>query len=271
MTRRRAIVGFSSFCALLLCALMASNASALRGTTAYTCAPVVKATELTNGFEDEHCTKAVTGTGVKWAHEEIKAGTKTQLSVIATETAKLKTTVAGAMVSLEAKGFTSCKEKTSVENKENGSKQMEAAGEFCGEFTEVAVIKPIKCSVKNPVVLNEKSQGKTVVKEPKESQYEMYVEFTPAEKAFTAITFEGAECALKGIKFEVTGTAKATVSTEEGCALVEGPTLKFTTAGTEGTLKVGGQAAKFEGTFTARMAPEKEKEGNPVVLTTTNS
>jgi hypothetical protein len=145
---------------------------------------------------------------------------------------------------------------------------MEAAGEFCGEFKEVTVSKPTACSVKGGVVtLNEKGKGKTVVKEPKENEHEMYVEFTPAEKAFTSITLEGAECKLKGVKFEVTGSAKATVSTEEGCSLVDGPTLKFTTAGTEGTLKVGENKAKFEGTFTASMSGG----GAPVVLTTTNS
>jgi len=278
MTRRTA-VGLSLLCALSVCALAASSAGASRGTTAFNCATESSPTDVTIGFEDEHCTKVVFGEGAKQVHEELKPGTKTQLSVTNTNSEKksvnpkFKTTVLGVEVALEAKKFTSCKEKSTVENKENGSKQMEAAGEFCGEFTEVTVSKPAGCSVKGGVItLNEKGQGKTVVKEPKAGQYEMYVEFSPPEsKVFTTISLEGGECALKGSKIEVTGSAKATVTTEEGCVLVEGPKLQFTTAGTEGTLKAGASKAMFEGTFTARKAPEGEKEGNPVVLTTTNS
>jgi hypothetical protein len=276
MTRRRA-VGLPLLCALSVCALAASSAGASRGTTAFNCATESSPTEVTIGFEDEHCTKVVFGESAKQVHEELKPETKTQLSITNTTSGKetvnprLKATFFGVKVELEAKKFTSCKEKATVENKLNGSSQMEAAGEFCGEFTGVTVSKPTGCVVKEPITLNEKGQGKTVVKEPKAGQYEMYVEFTPASKVFTTIAFEGEKCALKGIKMEVTGTAKATVTTEEGCVLVEGPKLQFTTAGTEGTLKVGGSNAMFEGTFTARKAPEGEKEGNPVVLTTTNN
>jgi hypothetical protein len=278
MTRRRAVVGFSFLCALVLCAFAASPANALRGTTAYVCKAEAAPTELTNGFEDEHCTKAVSGAGVKRIHEEIKAGVKTALVATNNETEakfvnpKFKATVAGVEVTLEAKGFTTCPN-TNVENKENGAKQMEAAGEFCGSFAEVTVTKPLKCEVKaKTITLNEKGIAKTVVKEPKANEHEMYVEFLPPEgKPFTTFTLEGAECALKGVKVEVTGTAKATVTTEEGCSIREGPTLKFTTGGTGATLKANGVVAMFEGTFTARKAPEKEKAGDPVVLTTTNS
>jgi len=278
MIRRRSAVGFSLLCALVLCAFAASSANALRGTTAYVCKAEAAPTELTNGFEDEHCIKAVSGAGVKRVHEEIKAGVKTELAVTNNETekkvvnSKFKATVGGMEVLLEAKNFVSCAA-TNVENKENGAKQMEAAGEFCGEFTGVEVTKPLKCEVKaKAIALNEKAQAKTVVKEPKANEHEMYVEFTPpAGKPFTTITLEGAECPLKGMKAEVTGSAKAMVTTEEGCSIREGPTLKFLTGITGMTLKVGALPAMFEGTFTARKAPEKEKEGDPVVLTTTNS
>jgi uncharacterized protein (DUF2141 family) len=272
MIRRRA-VGLSVPCALLVCALAASSAQALTGTTAVTCKSEASATQYSEGFSDEHCTKSAIGTEVKFVHEEIKPGTSTQLTVKGVEgNPKLKTTIFGAQTELEAGGFTSCANKATVENKENASKQMEAAGESCGEFSSVVVKKPAKCSVKGGAVkLLEKGSAKTVVKEPASTEYEMYVEFKPPIEVLAEITFEGAECALKGVTVKVTGTAKANVSTENGCVLVDGPTLKFTTSQTEKTLKVGASSAQFEGTFTPRMTSEEKKEENPVALTTTST
>lgn len=273
MIRRRA-VGLSLPCALLVCALTASSAHALTGTTAFACKAEASATEYSEGFSDEHCTEAANGTEVKFVHEEIKPETQTQLAVKNVESnPKLKVTIAGIETELEAGGFTSCANKTPIENKENASKQMEVAGESCGEYSSVVVNKPAKCSVKGGVVkLLEKGSAKTIVKEPASEEFEMYVEFKPPTEVFAEFTFEGAECALKGTTVKVTGTAQANVSTENGCVLIDGPTLKFTTSQTEKTLKVGGVSAKFEGTFTPRMLASKEKEEeSPVALTTTSA
>jgi hypothetical protein len=261
MFRPRALVGLSLLCALVISAFAASSATAWKGTTAFVCESVKEGA----GFEDEHCQKEV-GSKAKFKHEELKPGTNTQLTVGNTETAgklvspKLAFTIAGVKTEIEAEGFTSCKNKTSAENKEvEGG--MEVAGETCGEFTGVVVTKPAKCTVKGKTVfLKEKGKAKTVVKEEGGKQ-EMFVEFTPPE-VFAEITFEGAECALKGMTLKVTGSAQANNTTEEG--KLDGPTIKFTTAQTEKTLKVGAGAAKFEATFTARML-----EGSPIGLTTT--
>jgi hypothetical protein len=278
MRGRRAVVGLCLLCAVACGALaVAPNAMALKGTTAFTCRPETKPTETTKGFEDEHCTKAVTGTKAIWVHEEIKPGTNTQVISSNTETQgklvypKLKSLIGGVEFELEAGGFQSCINKTSVENKENGAKQMEAAGEGCGEFYNVIVKKPAKCTVKNGTVsLPEKGEGKTVVKEV-EGKSEMYGEALPpvATKVFAEFTFEGAECALKGTTVKVTGTARANVTTEEG--KLDGPTVRLTTAETGKTLKVGAQKAEAEGTATVRMLPTIGQEENPIVVTTTAS
>jgi hypothetical protein len=273
MTGRRAAIGLSLLSALVFCAFAAPNAMALKGTTAFTCEPATEGA----GFSDEHCQTAV-GSGAKFKHKEIAVGTVTQVTAGNTETGskliypKLKSTVGGLATELEAGGFTSCINKTSFTNKENGAKQMEAAGENCGEFYNVVVNKPAKCAVAGGTVkLNEKGEGKTVVKTV-EAKEEMYVEFLPpvASKIYAEFEFvnKGAEeCALKGTKVEVTGTAQANNTTEEG--KLDGPTLKFTTAQTGKTLKLGAQKAEFEGTFTNRMLPTIGQAENPIVLTTT--
>jgi hypothetical protein len=50
------------------------------------------------------------------------------------------------------KAFKSCTNKAFLENKENGIKQMEAAGETCGEFTSAEVTKPAGCSIKGGAI-----------------------------------------------------------------------------------------------------------------------
>jgi hypothetical protein len=94
----------------------------------------------------------------------------------------------------------------------------------------------------------------------------MYIEFTPpAEKPFAEFTFAGGECALKGTKVSITGSAKANVTTNE--SQTDGATINFTTAQTGKTLKAAGTKAEFEGVFTPR---EVSAEAPPVVLTTAN-
>jgi hypothetical protein len=269
MTRDRAVIGLTLLSALVFCAFAAPNAVALKGTTAFTCAPGNKGL---NGFEDEHCTKSF-GPNPAWEHVEIKPNIPTLLTTGNTQTSgelafpKLKSTLGGVEFELEAGGFTSTPNKTSAENKENGVKQMEAVFPYMGQYIGVVVNKPKNCTVKNGEVALLEGSGKTVVKEI-ESKQEMYVEFVPNEKGvFSEFTFEGAECALKGTTAKVTGSAQANNTTEEG--KVDGPTLRFTTTQTEKTLKVGAVAAKFEGTFTARMLPTIGQRENPIVLTTT--
>jgi hypothetical protein len=268
MSGRRAIVGLALLCALVVSAVTAPSAMALKGTTAFECKEVATGAE----FEDEHCTKKAGGGGKGWKHEKINAG-QTLLTANNNITGAkvirpgMSGTIEKKEFAVEASGFKTCANKAFLENKENGAKQMEVAGETCGEFTGVEVTKPAGCTVKGGVIkLNEKTKGKTVVKEVAEKKQEMFIEFTPPEaKPFATFTFEGATCELKGVTAEVTGTAKANVTTSE--TLFDGPTLTFTAVNS--TLKVGGNAAFFDATFTVRMQPGAEEP--PVVLTTTTT
>jgi hypothetical protein len=277
MTGRRAAIGLSVLCALALSAFAAPSAMALKGTTAFTCQPELKPTETTKGFEDEHCTKALTGTKVKFVHSEIAPNTKTLVTVTNNETGekeskpKFLSTIAGVNFELEGTGFMSCVEKTTIENKVNAAKQMEASGSGCGSFTGVQVIKPGKCALaKEETILGEGSLAKTVVKEPKAGVSEMYGEAVPPESGiFAEFSFAGAECPLKGTVVKITGTARSNVTTNE--AQLDGATVKTTTAETEKTLKVGGNVAKTEFVATVRMAPVEKLPENPLVVTTTSS
>jgi hypothetical protein len=263
----KATVTLSLLCTLLFCAFAAPNAVALKGTTAFECKAVAVGAE----FEDEHCGIKAAGGGKGWKHEVINAG-QTLLTASNNETGAkvLRPGISGTIEKqaflIEASAFKTCANKAFLENKENGVKQMEAAGETCGEFTGVEVFEPAKCTIKGGTIkLNEKTKGKTVVKENAEKKQEMFIEFTPpVGKPFASFTFEGETCGLKGVTAEVTGSAKANVTTSE--TLLNGPTLIFTN---QKTLKVGGNEAVFNGTFTVRMQPGAEEP--PVVLTTTTT
>jgi hypothetical protein len=266
MTGRRAVIGLSLLSALVFCAFAAPNAMALKGTTAFTCVHVLTGAQFAN--TDEHCAKPVGGLTEGFKHEEIAPNTKTKTTVSNTETGsklsfpKFKSTIAGTEFELEAGGFHSSNN-SFMENKEV-EKQMFTTGEGGGEFINVIVNKPAKCTVKN-IILNEKDTATTVV-----NATEMYGEQKAAAGGnFASFVLEGAECALKGVTIEVKGSAKYNISKEEGHN--DGATWNFTTAGTEGTLKVGEQKAKFEGTLTPRMQPEVGKEENPVSETTTTN
>ena len=269
MIGRRAVVGLSLLCALAFSAFAAQSAVAVKGTTAFTCEPAKEGA----GFSDEHCEKAV-GAGASFKHSEIKPGVKTQLSVSNNETGgknstgKIYALFLGEEIRLEAGGFTSCINKVSLENKENGAKQMEAAGEFCGEFFNVEAKTPVGCKVKKGVVkVPEKNEIKTVVKKIEEKQ-QMYTEIAAPEKK-PLMTFELEGCPvpeMNNVAINITGSAAANVTTEEK---LDGPTLEFLTEQTEKTLKVGENVAKFEGSLTTRMLPAVGQESNPVVVTTT--
>jgi hypothetical protein len=276
MHGRRVIVGLSLLCALAFSAFAAPNATALKGTTAFTCQPEPKPEKTTKGFEDEHCTKSAEGEKAKWVHTEISPNVKTQVTVTDNETGekffkpKFASTIAGVNFELEGEGFMSCLTNASLENKVNAAKQMEAAGGGCGTFTGVKVLKPAKCKLaKEETILGEGSIGKTVVKEV-EGKSEMYGEAVPPPSGvFAEFEFAGTECALKGTVVKITGTARSNVTTNEG--QLDGATVKVTTKETEKTLKVGGNAARTEAVGTVRMKSEGEVPENPIVVTTTSS
>ena len=263
MNRRGVVVGLFLCCALVSCVFGAPNAVALKGTTAYECKPV-NGKEGAVGFTDEHCTISAEKGKAAFEHVLIPAES-TKVTIINHETktspvVRMSASVGLTKVELQANKASACAG-TAFQNTVNAEKQMEVAGEGCMEFSEVTVSKPEKCKVKEPIVAN--IFGKTEVKEAESFRGTGY---TPAGEAFTSITFEGAECSLKGKTFKITGSVRANMPFEEG--KVDGPTLRFTTAQTEKTLKFGLNPAGFEATLTARSSTG---EKNPISVTTTES
>lgn len=263
MIEPRALASILLLCALCLCAFAAPDAVALKGTTAYECKPV---SEGAVGFTDEHCTEEAGKGKAKYEHVLIPPEA-TSVTIINHETKtspviRMKASVGLTKVELQAGKASAC-EKTSFKNTVNAEKQMEVAGEGCMNFSEVTVSAPAKCKVKEPIVAN--IFGSTEIKEAESFRGTGYSPGGGGE-GFTSITFEGAECALKGKTFIITGSVRANMPFEEG--KVDGPTLRFSTAQTEKTLKFGTNPAGFEATLTARSATG---EKNPVSVTTTES
>ena len=276
MNRRRAVLGLS-LCALVLSALAAPNASALQGTTAFTCKPEPKPTAFTLGFEDEHCDKAILGTTVKWVHEEIKPETTTQVTATNNETEgknstpTLKFTAAGEVVEIQAAVFSTCKG-TTLRNSLFGAKeQMIASGEFCGEFSTLEVTKPSnKCKVKGGTIqLNAAADWRSLVLIVGEKEEMSFTVSQPTGKPFTTFELEGCPNPnLNNKAFAVEGsTVQANVINNP--KLFNGATIKFEAAKTGEALKIGGTKAEFAGIFTPRMVPEIGKESNPIALETT--
>jgi hypothetical protein len=281
MTGRRAVVGLSLLCALVFCAFAAPNAMAVQGTTAYTCKPEPSPGAGTKGFEDEHCTKGVTGTSAKWVHEEIKPDTKTEVTATNNETttkvsvAKLKFVYKKVEIELESNAFQSCAKGTDLENivdKDTG--QMRVTGDWCGDFTKVVLAKkPAGCVLKGATISINPVSGylSFAVKGGEEEQ--MYVAFLPPdEKPFATFTFEKCTNGEFNGVYEVRGAAVANLRLSTDPVL-DGSTINFTTAVTEQALEVAGAEgpAKFAGTFTPRMEVVGGKQENPIAVTTTKT
>ena len=160
MTARRAVIGLSLLCALVLCAIAAPSAMATKGTTAFTCEKTLTGAE----FEDAHCDKGIAGTS-GFKHTALVAGTPTSIVVsnqqtknLTTEStpAKLTTTIGSIAVEIVCLGVTGT---GTLENQ--AGPPMKAEGTLKGEYTGCTVTKPAgKCKVKEPI----KFEGKAVTK-----------------------------------------------------------------------------------------------------------
>jgi hypothetical protein len=267
MNGRIVTLGLMTACVLTFCSVAAPSASATKGTTAFTCEKVKSGAE----FSDEHCTKS--GSGEGWAHKGIAVETATEVSFSNEKTAGSTTealptdfhfTLAGVTVTISCSIWGGLAHVLTSKPPLTPSQAVFTALALAVKSCKVT--KPLKCSIKGGEAnLFEGGQAKTVVKQNAAKEEEMYVEFVPAEgKPVATFTFEGSECALKGISVELKGTAKANVSTSQ--TQLDGPILKFVPAQTEKTLTLGGKAASLEGSLTVRMA-----EGGPIALTTTAS
>lgn len=277
MSGHRIDVVVALLCAFLVLALAQSaSAAAAKNTTAFTCIKVAKA--KTGDFDDAHCDilhknekGEVTKEG-EFTHEAIPTGVATNV-VLTNEKTKngttestpaiLKGTIAGVITEIVC---TSASGEGSFTNEEPEPKVHTGKGSASTNMTKCTVNKPAKCKVKEPISLTPSGvpvEGLGVGKN------EMGGEVKPVEgKPFVAITFEGVECALKNLTFNVEGTAIATgapAPTEKH----SGSTAVYTNAMTKETLKFGGKTAEFSLATTVRMAPVEGKEQNPVAGTTT--
>lgn len=254
MIRHRAVVGLSLLCALLFCAYAASSASA-SGTTAVTC---VKSETGKGDFADAHCGQPKKGEG-QFAHTAIPLSTPTNISLTNANTTS-ETKGAQPFIFTGSIGLTkiefSCSKAGgtgTLTNEEPEAGVMKVTGDAKIEASECTVVKPAKCTVKEPFAWDTHFKGY-------EGGTEMGIEFTPKNgKNFGSWELQGSECTLKGQSFAIEGSFKGTVGgTTEG----QGATIGFTAASTTG-LKWGGNPYTLTGSLTPSMT-----EGNPIAFTT---
>lgn len=265
MIGRRALVGLSLLSALLFCALAAQGASAAahtsENTTAFTC--VSKGGNL--DFSDAHCDKTVSaGTG-SFGHELIPVGkTEIELTNQGTKNETKESSILTLKSTLaKVETHTDCSTVNGSGTIENSGTKTDhkVAGTITLEVSNCTVTKPAKCTVKEPIVWKATYMG---VDQLGAGKNEMGIEFTPEGKNFTEITFEGAECALKGSTFGTSGTAIVT-GAPGGSAKESGATWIFEPGNGMEEMTWGGAPDEMVASLTMKM----KGGGNPISLTTT--
>jgi hypothetical protein len=230
-------------CALMLCALGASGASAAGGTTLVTC----KKGGTTLDFSRAHCAsadKVPLGTGT-FSHFKVEKGVATTITGTNAGT-KNETKEAASAVLISTLGFvrseiicTTVSSTGETENQEPSSENHKIIGKnIVITYTGCTVPIPLgqECKVK---------EGKITTNSLKSESVEDTLVFTPTTgTSFTTINIEGCKtAALNGPK-NVTGTVKA---------IPDGATLKVNIAqNAESTLEFGGQKAGLTLTETVR-------------------
>ncbi|HEX6666694.1 MAG TPA: hypothetical protein VF081_08880 [Solirubrobacterales bacterium] len=143
MNGHRTIVGLCILCALLTSALAAPSASAITGTTAFTCSEAAE----TKDRVGEHCLN-IEGTK-KFGHIPITANTTTELTTTNDKTAnntttarigKLRVTIAGVPLELQVTGASASGWMTNAVNPT--TKEHYSHGEGTTTFTGVTVTEP---------------------------------------------------------------------------------------------------------------------------------
>jgi hypothetical protein len=268
MIGRRATVGLSLLCALLLSAIAVQSALATAGTntTAFTCTKVVD-----NGsFSDAHCDKTVpTPTG--YEHEviplnqttEIESTNQTTGGAISThvfEGSPFKVATRIECTTLTGEGW--------IENSEPSPKVHKITGTTSIVYSGCTVVKPAKCTTKEIIMQIGSVETQEGLTGPKGEANAMGIELkAPAGKPLATITLEGAECALKNQPFPVEGSFIATNG--PGTAEVQtnkhsGATKVVTKEASMSKLTAATRPATLEGITTYRM-----KNATKAAITTT--
>ena len=275
MIGRRTTVGLSLLCALLFSAIAVQSASAVKAvnTTAVTCVEG----GVTKDFSDAHCdTKVPAGTG-KFSHEAIPNDTTTEITTDntttggATDPAVLKGKAFGVASEITCNKVASQAGKAFFHNIEHAAtKQHTVTGTLISSFTECSVQKPLKCDVKEPIVVEAEGEAVEGLESGGKKETMGFQVKAKAGKPFAAITYinNGAEkCALNGKIVNVTGSAIATGTPEPSKANKHSGatgTYDHTKITENKELLLGGEAAGLDLTTTVRMTG-----GNPIALTTT--
>jgi hypothetical protein len=271
MLRRKATVGVALLCALVFCAVSASSASAVAGTTAFTC---VKEKTL-NGFKDAHCKEKVeVGATGEFGHKEIAENTTTKTHIT---NEKTDATTTGSTVNLlhaEPFGIKTTVEcskllghidVTNVKDKVTGEHSVTGAKGTL-HYTGCKVKEPAGCVIPKETILVEGLTATT------SKQAENTIQFKPeVGENFVTFSFEKCNNFLFNGAHSVTGSVRGKIN---------GATVEFSSATTtkEGTLKFFGEPAGLEGKATLSQAEKTTAlndpaatTGNPISATTFNT
>lgn len=267
MTGRRAILGLCVLCTFALSAVAAQNASAVTGTTLFTCNAVAEGAETTKGFKDAHCTEPVGngttgGKQVKFEHVESAQDTTTELKGTTINTAgastptTLKATISGINVEIRAElshliegSVTNKKDATTGEHYFEGSAKT--------KDTNTIVISPAGkgCVIKggeietNKLKLTTLGQGMTIKVEP------------AAGAVLSEFTIEGCSIAALNGVYKLEGSYKCVPNgATETCSETE------ITA--QGTLKLRGQKAGIDSVYTTEAKDPIDLTFKPISNTT---
>jgi hypothetical protein len=258
MMGRRAVAGLALLCALLFSAFAAQSASAIKGTTAFTCAPAEK-----GAFNDAHCKEALAGG--KFAHVAIEQG-KTTFFHATNDKTKNKTTESTPAV-LKGKAFgiavtISCEKVfahgTLTNEKEAVGGEHYVHGHLTVIYTKCKVTGPAGCKIPGEKL----ELGKVTVTTTGKGNN---VTFAPTEgNEFVNFKFEA--CTVKELNTEYKVLGSFTAQSD-------GATLNFNEAAITATkeLTFGGQPFGLEGSITISQADateESAKTGNPITFTT---
>lgn len=270
----RATVGLSLLCTLVFCAFEAQSASAApaKNTTAFTCVPEGGEKD----FSDAHCDKKVPAGEGKFGHVVIPLNETTEITVTnaktKNETKEFSPTVfkfpfGGGNVEVVCKNVHGT---GTLHNTEPVLQEHKVTGTLTIKVTECKVEKPVKCTVKEPIEFKTEFEGVEELGPNKDTHGIEFRKHFEAAAPFIGITFEGAECGLKGKTAPIEGTMVATgaPSPKEQHS---GATLIFTPEMTKETLKIGEKAVEHSGALTLRMAPVGGVEQRPISFTTFTS
>jgi hypothetical protein len=265
MIRRRATVGLGLLCALLFSAFAAQSASAIKGTTGFTCAPEPNPTKETKGFKDAHCKEGRTGLEVKFIHKEIEPALTTKFHATNEKTQNKTTESTPFILRFRFVGipFTLTCEKVfghgNLTNNVHENKEHYVHGtEVTFLFSNCKLTGSSECKVSG-----EKLEFKnlTVTTTAKGDN----VTFSP-EKGTEIGNFKLEECKIKELNVELKISGSITAQSD-------GATLNFAhnpmTLANE--LIIASQPAGIEASITVSQSPETAesgKTGNPIGFTT---